>query len=86
MDFFLPEKNICIEYDGIQHFEPRSRFGGDKEFEIQKVRDSRKNDYCNKKNIRLIRISYKDYSKLNTILNTVLNENIINFKEFILFF
>ena len=27
-DFFLPDKNIAIEYDGIQHFEPINHFGG----------------------------------------------------------
>lgn len=85
MDFFLPEKNICIEYDGIQHFEPRSKFGGSKEFDIQKSRDLRKNDYCKNNNIRLIRIPYKDYNKLDSILNNILNESIKTFKEFINF-
>ena len=84
MDFFIPSKNMCIEYDGIQHFEPRSRFGGKDEFDIQKDRDLRKNNYCKDNNIKLFRISYKDYNKLNNILNNILNENIVkNFNEFI---
>jgi very-short-patch-repair endonuclease len=83
MDFFLPLKNICIEYDGIQHFEPRVRFGGDAEFNNQKLRDISKNDYCKNNNIKLFRISYKDYSKLNSILDEILNESIKSFKEFV---
>jgi len=83
MDFFLPSLNMCIEYDGIQHFEPRSRFGGEEEFSIQKSRDLRKNDYCKNNSIKLIRISYKDYNKLDAILGDILNENIKSFKEFI---
>lgn len=31
-DFYLPEYNTCIEYDGIHHFEPVDAFGGEKEF------------------------------------------------------
>jgi len=27
-DFYLPNENICIEYDGIQHFKPIDYFGG----------------------------------------------------------
>ena len=30
LDFYLPEYNMCIEYDGIQHFESVTFFGGDK--------------------------------------------------------
>lgn len=29
-DFYIPKKNMYIEYDGIQHFKPRLRFGGEK--------------------------------------------------------
>lgn len=59
-DFFIPEKNICIEYDGIQHFQPVNYFGGKEAFKIQQIRDRIKNDYCFKNNIKLIRISYKE--------------------------
>lgn len=27
-DFYLPDYNICIEYDGIQHFKPIEKWGG----------------------------------------------------------
>jgi very-short-patch-repair endonuclease len=59
-DFYLDDFNILIEYDGIQHFEPVSVFGGKEEFEKTKIRDKIKNEYCFKNNIRLFRISYLD--------------------------
>lgn len=69
-DFYIPNMNICIEYDGIQHFKPIDIFGGIKEFEKTKIKDKIKNEYCAKNNITLIRISYADkiYEKLNFII------------------
>lgn len=57
-DFYLPRVNTCIEYDGIQHFEPIEVFGGEEEFEKSQKRDKIKNKYCQAKGIRLIRIPY----------------------------
>jgi len=57
-DFYIPELNTCIEYDGQQHFEPLNIFGGDETFENQKKRDKLKNQYCKKNGIKLIRIPY----------------------------
>lgn len=70
-DFYLPELNICIEFDGIQHFEPRDKFGGINEFEKIKIRDRIKDEFCDKNNIKLIRISNIDdiEEKLNFLKN-----------------
>ena len=59
-DFYLPEHNICIEYDGRQHFEPIDRFGGEEYLLKVMKNDSIKNEYCSKNNIELVRISYKE--------------------------
>ena len=86
MDFYLPDYNMCIEYDGIQHFQPVKQFGGDIEYKIIVARDSRKNEYCSENNIRLVRIGYKDYHKLHSILTTLLiKENRILMKHLKLF-
>ncbi len=68
-DFYLPDHNLCIEYDGKQHFESMDIFGGDIEFEKRKINDRIKDDYCSKNKIRLIRISYSDniFGKLQSI-------------------
>ena len=63
-DFYLPDYNCCIEYDGEQHFREVSIFKETLE-DIQ-YRDSIKNNYCKEHSIRLIRIPYTDFSKLNT--------------------
>jgi len=67
-DFYLPDKNLIIEYDGRHHFMPI--WGGDYEFSIIKKRDQVKNKYCEDKNIDMIRIKYDEniYDKLKEII------------------
>lgn len=69
-DFYIPKKNIAIEFDGIQHFEPIEFFGGKKRFKVQQEVDKIKTNYCKDNNIKLIRISYLDNvnDKLNKYL------------------
>ena len=62
-DFYLPDYNICIEYDGKQHYKPVEHFGGKKEFLKRKKRDRIKTDYCKKMKIKLIRIKYNENIK-----------------------
>jgi len=57
-DFFLPNQNTCIEFDGRQHFEATDFHGGEKSFEYRKKLDEIKTQYCKKKGIKLIRIPY----------------------------
>ena len=62
-DFYLPDYNLCIEYDGIQHFEETT--WRHESLEDGQYRDSIKNQYCKDNNIKLIRIPYWDYDKLD---------------------
>lgn len=55
-DFYLPEFNICIEFDGKQHFLKNSLYYS----KDIKQNDIIKTRFCKNKNIRLIRISYKE--------------------------
>ena len=57
-DFYLPQYNTLIEYDGKQHFEIIDFFGGYDRFVTQIIRDTIKNIYCKDNNIKLIRIPY----------------------------
>lgn len=52
-DFYLPKHNICIEFDGIQHFKPIEYFGGEDSFNLTKKRDEIKNKYCESNDIKL---------------------------------
>lgn len=63
-DFYLTDKNICIEYDGIQHFQLIEAWGGEEAFNQAKKRDKIKNDYCKAHNIPLIRIPYTQYDNI----------------------
>lgn len=67
-DFYLPDYNICIEFDGIQHYKPIERFGGIEGFNEVVKNDNIKNNYCISNNIKLIRISYKDKKLINYII------------------
>jgi hypothetical protein len=60
-DFYLTDKNICLEYDGEQHFEV-FRFKNKKDSELKLIKiqknDNIKNKYCEDNDIKLIRIPY----------------------------
>ena len=66
-DFYLPNLNICIEYDGISHYEANSYGSWRTEASVEKTQkhDIIKNNYCKEHDIKLIRIPYWDYDKLN---------------------
>jgi very-short-patch-repair endonuclease len=59
-DFYLPEHNICIEFDGIQHFKAKTLFGGEVGLVDRQKKDKIKTDYCNKNGINLLRIRYNE--------------------------
>lgn len=61
-DFYLPQYNICIEYNGEQHYHYRSK-GLFTLSEVEKIqeRDNIKKNYCYTHNIPLIIIPYTDY-------------------------
>jgi hypothetical protein len=59
-DFYLPELNICIEFNGRQHYEPVEFFGGIDKFNQQIINDKIKKEYCYNNNIPLIIIKYNE--------------------------
>lgn len=67
-DFFLKEKNVCIEYDGEQHFKPIDVFGGHEKYLSIVRRDNIKNLFCKESGIFLLRIAFYDKSKIVKIL------------------
>lgn len=81
-DFYLPEYNCLIEFDGIQHFQ--SGFGNfdnpEKFFKTQK-HDNIKNQYAIENKIILIRIPYTHYENISlfdllpTTSSFVINKN-----------
>jgi hypothetical protein len=74
-DFYLPDYNICIEFDGEQHFKPNIFFGGKSGFNNLKINDKIKENYCLKKNIKLLRVKYNEniYLVLDKFYNNVIS-------------
>jgi hypothetical protein len=72
-DFYLPDTNTVIEFQGKQHFEKSSFFkqrSGDLE-ELQK-RDEIKRKYCILNDIKLIEINYNQFHLINDILSQLI--------------
>jgi hypothetical protein len=61
---------LLIEFDGRQHYEPVEFFGGVTEFEKVKMRDSLKDSYCKRCNIKLLRIPYWEFDNIERILES----------------
>jgi len=57
---FDDEHNLqfLLEYQGIQHYEPKSKFGGYTGLRKQQYNDMQKREYCQQHNIILIEIPY----------------------------
>ena len=68
-DFYLSEYNICIEYDGEQHFKENHYFNTKKDYKKQIERDKIKTNYCINNTIKLIRLNF-----LDNIENKLINE------------
>ena len=57
--------DFLIQYQGIQHYKPKSKFGGMTGLKKQQYYDMRKRQYCKKHNINLILIPYWDEELIN---------------------
>ncbi len=56
---------FLIEYQGIQHYQPKSKFGGFEGLRRQSYNDMLKREYCKKHNIILVAIPYTDELKMD---------------------
>lgn len=74
-DFYLPEYNICIEYQGKQHYDSKSfNFRGEEPLELLK-RDEVKRQYCSSHNIPLIEIPYNEpFDKYGALILETIKE------------
>ena len=70
-DFYLEDLNTVIEYDGKQHSEPVEYFGGLEGFLKTQERDRIKEKFLKENNIELLRINYKEFNNILTILTNI---------------
>lgn len=59
------ELDFLIEYQGIQHYEAKSKFGGYSGLRKQQYNDMKKREYCRKHDIILIAIPYVDEGRID---------------------
>lgn len=73
-DFYLPDCNTVIEYDGEQHYRPVN-FGKwyadelENHFLITQKRDKAKDRYCEEQHIHMLRIPYWESENIEIIIN-----------------
>jgi very-short-patch-repair endonuclease len=63
-DFYLPDRNLLIEFQGEQHYKPVSIFGGEKSFELCQIRDTIKREFCQKEGITLLEIKPEELEEI----------------------
>ena len=80
-DFYIPEKNILIEFNGQQHYKFCKWFyKTPHDFHRQLHHDWLKRKYAKDNNIKLLTISFRDFKNIKTILEEELKE-LINGKS-----
>lgn len=73
-DFYISKYNLIIEFDGIQHFKPISKFDGEEGFVTRVLHDAIKNQYCEDNNINILRIPYWDYDNIEKLIKEKINQ------------
>lgn len=68
IDFYLPEYNTFVEYNGKQHYILQEGFGGKIKFDQQVIRDNYLRSYCVNNSINLIEISYKEKDPIKYLI------------------
>lgn len=78
LDFYLPDYNIAIECQGMQHFKPIGYFGGQRQYDKQVKNDIIKRQLCENNNIKMLYYSnlgidypYQVYEDLEELLKEI---------------
>lgn len=67
IDFYLPQYDLYIQYNGQQHYKPIDFFGGKEKFTLQLKWDTAKKEYLKNK---LLIIPYTCYNDIENILKS----------------
>ena len=71
-DFYLPEYNVLIEYQGAQHYMATRRMGDEEGLIYRQKHDCIKREYCRTKKINLLEIPYTKFNHVSEILDNAL--------------
>lgn len=78
-DFYIPQYNMVIEYDGEQHYEPVDFANKGTEWATELLirnqnRDAVKNKFCKDNGILLLRIPYWEYENIESIIKNFIKD------------
>lgn len=72
IDFYIPWKNLFIEFNGSQHYKREKYFEERRSFEEQKNRDDAIKTYCKQHGIGLLEIPYTKLKNIDEVLDKAL--------------
>lgn len=80
-DFYVPDKNCCIEVNGAQHYKPatfgiRSKEDAEQAYKITQIHDKRKEEFCRDNNINFVVIPFWEIEKTEGY-KTILSEALL---------
>lgn len=61
LDVFVPSLNIAFEYQGAQHYQAVSAWGGEEALGKLKIHDMEKGRLCSRRGIRLVEVPYTSF-------------------------
>lgn len=70
-DIWMPVRKVAIEYNGQQHYEAVSAFGGEEAFERTKIRDELKRKLCLDNDAALIELPYYQVPDDSALLDLI---------------
>lgn len=76
IDIFIPSRQIAIEYQGQQHYEPIVFWGGMESFIRQQEKDDRKRKLCIEHNIILIEWKYTENINTENLIVKLKEKNL----------
>ena len=76
LDIWIPDISIAIEYQGEQHYMPKTHWGGEKEFKKILNRDAQKKEACEIEGITLIEVPYTWSGDIESIAQLLIENGV----------
>lgn len=80
LDIFIPDLNVGVEYQGIQHFKPIKYFGGQEKFDYTVKKDKQKFETAQKNGVKIFYFS-KEKNAPKEYIDTIYNDESTLIKE-----
>ncbi len=76
VDFYIPSRNLFIEFNGEQHYKEVKYFRRNKDWSLEKqqLRDQTLRDYCQRQGIRLLEIPFDQQGEIGELLKAFIQK------------